>query len=269
MIRLVKIELTKIKSNNTFWALSLIYVVVIALLFFSFRQFLSSINVDGQIDNILPDPKKIPVYQFPDVWQNFTFVSRFIRIILGVLIIVLITNEIGFRTLRQNVMTGLSRSEFFLSKFSMVILLAAGSAVLHLIIGLVFGFIHTDVMGIGMVFQGMGFILALFLQMMAYLTFAFFIGLLITKPGLSIIAVLIYSWIFEPIIRLLVKNFVSKEAINYFPIKAINNLIHRPFDKYFLQEIQDYVAFGEILLVLGYISLFIFLSLIILKSRDL
>jgi len=55
----------------------------------------------------------------------------------------------------------------------------------------------------------------------------------------------------------------------YLPMKSISNLIHMPFGKYLLREVQDYVTFREIIIVIAYVAVFIWLIYLLLKKRDL
>ena len=76
----------------------------------------------------------------------------------------------------------------------------------------------------------------------------------------------LYTLIIEPIMALRIQSEMVKGLL---PMRSINNLIHMPFGKYLLREIQDYVSFREIIIVLIYIALFIFFIYILLKNRDL
>jgi ABC-2 type transport system permease protein len=39
------------------------------------------------------DPTILPLYDFPDVWQNMTYVATFFKIILAFIVIISVTNE--------------------------------------------------------------------------------------------------------------------------------------------------------------------------------
>ena len=111
-----------------------------------------------------------------------------------------------------------------------------------------------------------GFIPAYFLLLTAYLIFALLIGLLIKRTGLAMGLMFLYTLIIEP---MLVFRINKRWIKGLLPIKAINNLIHMPFGKYALREVQDYVAFKEIIIVLAYMVLFIYCIYLLLKKRDL
>jgi hypothetical protein len=105
------------------------------------------------------------------------------------------------------------------------------------------------------------------------MTFSLMIALFVRKGGLVIVGILIYTFIFDPLTALFFEHSSSVESVRFlkglFPVTALNHLIHFPFMKYALQEIQDYVSFKEVAIVLGWIATNIGLSLLILKKKDL
>jgi len=132
--------------------------------------------------------------------------------------------------------------------------------------GLIDGFINTPDVNTADLFRYMVFVPAYFLQVTAYLIFALLIGLLIRKTGLAMGLLFLYTLIIEPLIALRIDNEIAKKLL---PLKAISNLIHMPFGKYMLREIQDYVTLRETLIVLAYIALYLFLIHLLLRKRDL
>ena len=116
MKKLFHIELIKIRSNATFWVLAGLHAGIILLVLLSGKIFLRSVNIGEENLGNLVDPAGIPLYQFPDIWHNFAYVAAYLKFILALYVIISITSEISYDTLRQNVMNGLSRTDFILSK---------------------------------------------------------------------------------------------------------------------------------------------------------
>jgi len=212
------------------------------------------------------DPDSIPLYQFPDIWHNVAYVAGFLKFILAIYAIISITNEISYDTLRQNIMNGLSRFDFILSKLFLVMLLSLGSALFLFLTSLIIGFLSTPEIQFHDVVKYSGFIPAYFLMLLAYLIFALLIGLLIKRTGLAMGLMFLYTLIIEPVVVFRIKSDFIK---GLFPLKSINNLIHMPFGKYALREVQDYVAFKDVAIVVIYIALFIYCLYLLLKKRDL
>jgi ABC-2 type transport system permease protein len=266
MKRIVRIEILKIKSYSTFWVLAAIYFFILVTVFFSGKFFLDFLAKKGEPMGDIIDPSAIPIYDFPDIWHNLTYVAGFLKFILAIYIIISITNEINYGTIRLNIMNGLSRWEFLISKLVLVSLLSIVSTLFILAVGFVLGFLYSDNVELSDIITYMVFIPGYLLQIFAYLVFALFIGLLIKRTGLSMGLLFLYTLIIEPIITLRIKTEWIK---GLFPLKAINNLIRFPFKKYALREVQDYIAWDDTLIVFIYIILLISLMYLILRKRDL
>ena len=113
MIDLLKIEYYKVKNYNTFWVILAIYAALVPLTFLGI----------GQID--FPFfPSKETLFGFPTIWGFLTWIASWWNILLGVLIVVLVCNDIAFKTQRQNVIDGMSRKQYIFGKFTFFTLLA-------------------------------------------------------------------------------------------------------------------------------------------------
>ncbi len=266
MNRLVRLEWIKIRSNATFWVMVGLHVGIVLLVVLSGKIFIRNLNINGNSIKELANMANIPLYQFPDIWHNITYVAGFLKFILAIYMIISITNEVTYDTLRQNIMNGLSRVDFIISKLVLVFILAAGSTLFVFVTGFVVGLTNTSDLALHDMIKYSGFIPAYFLQLIAYLVFAFLIGLLLKRTGLAMGLMFLYTLIIEPVIALRLKSGLVK---GFLPMKSINNLIHMPFGKYLLREVQDYVRFSEIIIVLAYTGIFIWFIYLLLKKRDL
>jgi ABC-type transport system involved in multi-copper enzyme maturation permease subunit len=266
MKRIIRIELLKIKSYSTFWILTGLYFLILITVYLSGKFFLDFLSKKGESLGNIVDPSRIPIYDFPDVWHNLTYVAGFLKFILAIYIIIAITNEINYGTIRLNIMNGLSRWEFLISKIVLVSILSISSSLFIFATGFVLGFVYSDNREILDIITYMEFIPGYLLQIFAYLIFAFFVGLLIKRTGLAMGLLFLYTLIIEPIITFRIKTEWIK---GLFPLKAINNLIRIPFSKYLFREVQDYIAWDDALIVLIYIIIFISLIYLILRKRDL
>lgn len=266
MKRIIRIEFLKIRSNASFWVLTSLHIAIILLVLLSGKIFLNSLAGENHIISKLADPASIPLYQFPDIWHNATFVAAYLKFILAIFIIISITNELTFNTIRQNLMNGLSIRDFIGSKLALIVLLSLTSTVLVFLTSLITGLIGTPNPDIGDIVKYSGFIPAYFLLLTAYLIFALLIGLLIKRAGIAMGLLFLYTLIIEPLVVYRIKIEWIKDL---FPLRSINNLIHMPFGKYILREIQDYVAFGDILMTMGYMVIFIICIYLLISKRDL
>ncbi|MBN1414402.1 MAG: hypothetical protein JW973_04825 [Bacteroidales bacterium] len=266
MKRLLRIEWYKLKYHTPFWIFAGLHIAILLLVFLSAKFFLDFLAGKGEMINNVIDPSRIPVFEFPDVWHNITYVAGFLKIILAIYIIISLCNEISYGTLRQNIMNGMSRSEFMLSKFFLILLLSLSATVFLLITGLTMGFIYTEETAISSIIQYTGFLPAYFLQVTIYQLMAFLLALVIRRTGISMGLLILYTYIVEPIIVFRIKTVWIK---GLFPLKAINNLIRLPFGKYAFRETQDFIAIQDIGIALAYTALFVYLIYLVLKKRDL
>lgn len=266
MLRLLKIDLIKLTNYRAFWVLTILYgllIIGIPVGVIEFLKWLKTIGAD--FDNF--DPMKIPVLYFPDIWQNITYVYTFLKIFLAIIVIISISNEFSYKTVRQNIIDGMDRLDFVKSKMAMILLLSLGSTVLVFITGLVTGLIYTDEIRDGQMFNGVEFVFAYFLDLTTYLTFAFLLTVILKRSALTIFLLLIYR-LLELIIIGNLPDSLDFLA-DYFPLHSLSNLITIPFPRYWFQEIQDYVALGPVIVVIIYLGLFVSAVYYRLKSSDL
>lgn len=270
MMRLLKIELKKVMPNRAFRVLAIMYIVamvIISMGVMPFFQYLKSKFADFDMDGI--DPTIIPFYEFPDIWQNLTSVMIWFKMLLGFSLIFSITNEYSYRTIRQNVIDGLTKNEFIWSKIIMAGFLSAMSTIALFVLGLITGFIYSSEISFSLVFSDVYFLLAFFFQLFAFLLFTLFVGTLIRK---SIIAMgLLIFWVLAVENGFYVWSKVkSIDWVEYLlPVKSINALIHNPFPKYVFMEVQDYIAWYEMGLVILWGALFYWATTSLVLKRDL
>jgi len=273
MIRLLKIELQKHLSYRAFWLMILFYALLLAIMIF---------GIPGLIDYLAEksgEPSKFRIFKaivfnFPDIWQNIAFVASarfFIKIVLGIIIIILITNEFHFLTIRSNIISGLDKKDFLLSKLEIIVLLSLFSTLVIFLSGLYLGFTNSVSKSITDVFGKMIFLLGYFIEIFAYLSFCLLLGIIFRKTGITFIVHFVY-YIIEPIL-----DFKLNDKITPFlPINAINGIITSPNTSLikvkspdFNYDFQEVISLSDVSLCLGYTALFIFLSYIILKRRDI
>lgn len=266
MLHLLKVDLKKLTSYRTFWVICGLYFFTIGIGTASGMEFLKWLGglIEGFGQSINID--RIPLYHFPDIWQNLAWASGLLKIMLGIMVLISITNEYSYRTVRQNIIDGLSRKEFLLSKIMTNLLLSALSMLLVFLVALVTGLIYspqlTDYM-----FRGIEFYPAYFLEVFAFLSFALMLGIFIQRSGLSIV-LLLNSYLIELIIKENIDEYVP-QIIQFFPLESIMNLVPMPFARYAFQEIQDYVSLTAVAIAIVWIGLFNYFSYLKLKKSDI
>jgi len=267
-------EYTKIWSYTAFRVIILLHFILFFLV----------VLVTSRLDITIPGFSTDYLYQFPNIWEFFPWVASWFNLLLAILIIVMTGNEYTFRTFRQHVIDGLSRSDLLTGKVFLIIAIAIYSMLMVLLFSLLFGFIFTRDMTAGLFVKKTYILLVYFVQAVAYMSTGFLLAILFRNTALAIVLFILYRLIIEPVVRL----FFPPEARLYFPMKVISNLTPMPeflsissgnkadpgnVDTLNLREIgilaEDLPVYLNLLLALGYTALFIGLAWLLLRRRNL
>lgn len=266
-LHLLKVDLKKLTSYRTFWIVCGLYFVTLAFTTASGMEVLKWLA--RQIENF--DQKlnvdRIPLYHFPDVWLNLIWFSGLFKIVLAIMVVISVTNEFSYRTIRQNIIDGMSRVEFLYSKILTNVLLSFMSVAMIFVIGLFTGLIYSQVVTFDRIITDLEFFIAYFLEIFFFLSYALMISVLIQRSGLTII-VLLLSKMIELIIVSNVDD-VAPALIDYFPLQSIWNMIEWPYPRYAFKEIKDYLDPKTISVVIVWIAIFNAVSYIKLKKSDI
>jgi len=224
-MKLLKIELKKILTYKTFWVIIGLYFFFLAL-----GIIMAEFMVNAMVDDInkrLPIPLPHAVlFFFPDIWQNLTFFAsiRYVLIFPAIMVIILITNEFTNKTVRQNIVNGMSRNEFLLSKLQIIFLLALMITLIITLVIFTLGVVNSDEQSLSMMFDKFLFVPAFFIQMLTFLCYAFFFGFLFRNTGLSIALFTLYALIIEPVIYFFLRApFIWENKI--YPFLPVNSVI--------------------------------------------
>ncbi|HYF66578.1 MAG TPA: hypothetical protein VD884_00515 [Ohtaekwangia sp.] len=268
MLQLLKIDLKKLTSYRTFWVVCGLYFLTLGFGTASGMEFLKwlarTFEKFGQ-ENL--NIERIPLYHFPDVWMNLIWVSGLLKVLLGIMVVISVTNEFSYRTVRQNIIDGLSRWDFLLSKILTNVLLSLMSVVMIFVIGLGTGMIYSPSIEFSKIITDLEFFPAYFLEIFFFLSYALMLSVLIQRSGLTIILLLL-SQMIEAIVKANIDDYVPG-LIQFFPMQSIWDLITFPFPRYAFQEIKDYISPVTVLVVVGWTFLFNYFSYLKLKRSDI
>jgi ABC-2 type transport system permease protein len=256
-MRLLIIELRKVIWYRAFWISTLGYLLLMPLLFVSLANF--NIQVSGGTS------LGLNLYLFPQVWQNVSYMASWFNLLLYFFVILLVTNEFQFRTLRQNIIDGLSREEVLIGKLLLLLLFTVVSTLLVAAVGLGCGLAYGEGVNWQTAFEKIHFVPIFFLQCYATLVFALFLSLLVQKQGLTIIAYLFYSMVLENVLRF---KLLPKGWGEYLPMKTISDLIPNPFPAMLGMGVAKDPELNTLLFTVGYIVLFSLASWGWLRWRD-
>jgi ABC-2 type transport system permease protein len=256
MMKLLSIELKKIIPYPTFWVFIILYAFMVLVVFTA----ISTIKLNLPMGSL----SLKSYYTFPDIWHTLTYIAGFFNLLLGVLVIILVTNEFTFRTLRQNIIDGWNINEILSAKVSLLIFLALCTTVFVFLLGLIYGLFASPSFDAPSIFAQIGFVVAYFVQALAYLCFALLMGTLLKKSGIGIIFFLLYSKIIEPIIGWKLPNEIS----DYLPFHNISSLIDNPAFKLVGVNVSTSPLGIHFVFTLLYSAIFVFATYLLLKKRD-
>ena len=273
MIRAFKLEWLKLKNYRIFWILFGVYLLAQLVITNGGIFFLEWLKLQGaDFDGI--DPTMLPVYDFPDIWQNTTWIGSFIKILISFIVIISVNNDLSYNTMRQNIIDGISKKEFILSKFALILFLAGVCTMVMFASGLVTGYLYSSVTDLKFVLDELEFLAAYFYQLVVFSMLAFLLALIIKKAGFVIVFLFFYSSFIEPITTAIMEyadiaTDFSASLVKFFPVYSINSLIHVPFPKYIFREIQDNIFWYEWAIATGWLIIFTGLIVFILNKKDL
>ncbi|EJL67029.1 ABC transporter permease [Flavobacterium sp. CF136] len=274
MNRLVSIELQKIWKNKASKILTLTYFILL-----SFIALTVSIKYD--IGPIHVDPAEMGIFNFPFIWHFTTYFAIWFQFFLGVVIVSMMANEYSYGTLKQNLIDGLSKEEFILSKFLTVVLFAFCSTIFIFVMSLILGLFYSSYNEFDIIFSDLEYLLAYFIELTGFFSFCLFVGILIKRSAFALGFVLVWrilEWII--IFHILPNNTIGNYISKVLPLESMSNLIIEPVTRLSLIKTignqigvagaKDYsVHWFSILIVSIWTFLFVYFSYKILKNRDL
>jgi ABC-type transport system involved in multi-copper enzyme maturation permease subunit len=277
MKRLLQIELIKLWNNRASKVLIISYFFLLTTI-----ALVAAIKFDfGPIQFHLADQG---IFNFPYIWHFNTFITAFFKLFLAIVIVSMMANEYSNKTIKQNLIDGLSKKEFILSKFLTVVSLSLISTVFVFLVSLILGFIYSDFMEFSIIVSDLEFLVAFFVKLMGFFSFCLFLGILVKRSAFAL-GFLILWQILEGFVRGMIRwklfdGETTDTIMSFFPLNAMFNLIKEPFSR--LKAVQaasqqmgvklelNYgVHWYELMIVLAWTAIFIYLSYALLKKRDL
>ena len=281
MFRLLNIEFHKLKHNKASKVLSIIYFGLLTSI-----ALIAAIKFDiGPVKFHLADQG---IFNFPYIWHFNTFMAAIFKFFLLLVIVSMMANEYSNKTLKQNLIDGLSKKEFILSKFYTVLVFAAISTLFVFVTSLILGLVYSDYNEFSIIVSDLEYLLAFFIKLVGFFSFGLFLGILVKRSAFAVGAMVIWliiESIFKGYLFYSFRNEDSMtESVNnimqFLPLEAMANLIKEPFTRLGAvrsianqigEELsKDFsVQFTDILIVSVWTTIFIYLSYRLLKKRDL
>jgi ABC-type transport system involved in multi-copper enzyme maturation permease subunit len=278
MYRLISIELQKIWKNRSSKILTLTYFILL-----SFIALIASIKFElGVIKFHLVD---MGIFNFPFIWHFNTYIASIMKFFLAIVIVSMMANEYSYGTLKQNLIDGLSKKEFVLSKFLTVVLFALCSTIFVFILSLILGYAFSSYTEIDIVFTDVDYLAAFFVKLTGFFSFCLFLGILVKRSAFALGFLLVWS-ILESIVkgvlifRIFPDSSTGDRIMQFFPLESMSNLIVEPFTRLsVIKNIGNQIGVDQtkvydvnylsIVIVIVWTVLFVNFSYKLLHKRDL
>lgn len=276
MIRLLEIEFIKLWNNRANRILIISYFALLTSI-----ALIAAIKFDiGPIEFHLA---KQGIFNFPYIWHFNTFMASWFKLFLAIVIVSMVSSEYSNKTIKQNLIDGLSKKEFILSKFLTTITFSLISTVFIFIISLILGYAYSDYDEFAIVFSDLEFLLAYFVKMLGFFSMCLFFGMLLKRSAfaLGFMIILFFVEYFSYLLVWSQNSYELAEKIYAFaPFGSMWQLVHEPFSRLSaVQSIGDQIGenlrsdysvhWYQILIVLVWVAIYIFSSYKLLEKRDL
>lgn len=268
MIELLKIEWLKLKNYTAFKVLAIFFalgvVAVNYVIYLINREVVEEVAKQAPVAGVIT----LAPYSFDMTWHTTSYAAGCILILPAMLLAILITNEYGYKTHRQNIIDGLTRQQFIGVKLMLALIFALAATVLVFLTALLFGSFSGTSFSFNRI-ENVGYF---FLKALTYNLFAVLISVLVKRTGFAIGVLFIYMggenfasqalWAFSIYLKQNKNTDVSNLG-DYLPLNAADGLLEFPENtiKTLSKSVQPQDIYWLVFaLAIGYIALFLWWS---------
>lgn len=219
ILRLLRLEYKKFRKNSVISMLVGMFLIFFPIAIFFFED----------VELPIPGFTKDSIFGFPGIWEYMGYEgSWMIFFFFGFITVHMITSEVSNKTLRQNIITGLNRNEYFIAKLSGITVLSLFATFYYFISAFAVGWFSTENPSLSLAFE-MNYAVPKFLLMtFGFLSLALMIGFVIRKSGLAVLSYLSYVLFLEPLIKLFHIQMHQSKYVNYWPANIMEDLMPFP-----------------------------------------
>ncbi|OBX21369.1 MULTISPECIES: ABC transporter permease [Bizionia] len=275
MLRLVNLELQKLLLSRT----NKILIFISFILPFTVLV-LSSIKINF-FGFFTLELGELGIFNFPLIWHITTFFASYFKFFFAIVVVSMIGNEYSNKTIKQNLIDGLSKKEFILSKFYTIVFFSLFATVLITVASFIIGMYYSSYTEASIIFRETEFLLAYFVKLVGFFTLCLFFAMLLRRSAFALaflFVLYIVEWlVFWGAYEIFGSAETAFKVKNFMPLESMYKLIDQPIQRIMMTKFPekadlayDYaVHWYEIAIVLGWTAIFVFLSLRLLKKRDL
>jgi len=271
MTSLLRTEWLKMRKYKAFWwIISITIISYPAINYMFYNIFLEITKDDAKYGQLLKMALGNP-FSFPESWHTAAYFSSWFVFIPAVVVVMLISNEYTYRTHRQNIIDGWSRSQFITSKMFDVLIISLIITLLYAVTAYISGTLNQERL-ITHTWDQAYYIGLFALQTFAQLSIAFLLGFLIRKSFL-VLGIFFFYFLAENFTVLYLRNEVETPIADYLPFEISDRMIPPPaflsrFDSEKYQRAIDGIG-KHVVLTIILTAIIWFICYRINKRRDL
>lgn len=284
-MKLLQIEFKKLVGNKSFWVFTLLFLVFLPVIVILIPSIVGQEMNGIEIYPLMPKTAET-------TWYYTCLVSSYFSMfILSFILIYHISNEYAYRTVRQNIIDGLTRWDFVKAKIILLLVLGLLATIYVFLVGFFSSWYFESVPKVnstfmdgfapffggenkppefGGLFEGVEHVFGFLLQIIAYFSFASLMGFLLKKGALAVLLYFV-SFIVEWIIGVQMQTNALGDAYEYFPLNSISRILPNPGFEAIIQGMSapDALTPINILMVVIWTIVFLFLTRLVFFKRDI
>ena len=236
-------------TYRTFW----LFVSSYALLFFMIIGTLEKLTT--RLRTNVEQASGIDFLMYPMVWQTISWLGSWLFLFLGMLIILLVTNEIECQTFRQHIIDGISHTQYIIAKYMVIVCLCIYATGVMVILCMIYGNTSPS-MPDGSWIYAVSYMFAFCLQGVGFLSITFLFAIWFKRSLIATVVLSIWGSVIEPFIGWFLNNAVGYDISSWLPFHVISGIILCPFQ---LTNIElSLPQFNMLLCTMVYICIMIF-----------
>jgi ABC-type transport system involved in multi-copper enzyme maturation permease subunit len=275
MLRLIDLELQKLLQSKV----SKVLIFVSFVLPFTVLV-LSSIKINF-FGFFTLELGELGIFNFPIIWHITTFFASYFKLFFAIVVVSMIGNEYSNKTIKQNLIDGLSKKEFILSKFYTIVFFSLVSTILMSLASFLIGLYYSSYNEASIIIRETEFLLAYFVKLVGFFSLCLFFGMLVKRSAFALAFLFILYLVEWLVFWGAYEVFGNAESAwkvkGFMPLESMYNLINQPFQRIIMTKYPDNMELAydyavhwyEFIIVIGWTALFVFLSYRLLKKRDL
>lgn len=229
MLQNLKIEWLKIKNYKVFQVFSILYVLgilaIVLIFYYIYIKIVESMPVIGQMQKAEDKKDLFDLFGAENIWKSITYSTSFLLYLPGMIIISLFTNEVNFKTHRQNIIDGWKRETFIYSKITLIVCFSIIITLVNALAVIVMALITKNPIS----FEGSYMLVYSFFQAFTYLLFALTLATIFRKSGVAIILFFVYGLLLELLFAGLINSKLGLTPAGYFlPLQVADSLTPMP-----------------------------------------